>query len=299
MWAARGPTVDDQRLFRLILELEDELWARGMGPKERDFHLPRRAMQRLGHQSFTVVGVGAHPLLDRIRGIQGQLYRTKDVAIGGVHGGAFMFRGIAAQVYVPFILGKVKLDLFQFNDLSPQQVKWLRSDQADERNYFENFCDLFDFASCLSPMAGYGEVAEAARPLLRLASFQTQSAGATLCAAFDERGAIQSSLLAAELSMKAALTATGADEATLKDLGHDLEGLAEAVASAYDGFELALVLEQLLTLPKLVPNRYSAMQPDRSETGRIVMASQAVAGAVARVLTGGSFRVLCQEAAAP
>ena len=57
---------------------------------------------------------------------------------------------------------------------------------------------------------------QAALPLLQLAALQTQSAGATLCAAFDERGALQSSLIAAELSLKAALTAADAEESELK-----------------------------------------------------------------------------------
>ena len=101
------------------------------------------------------------------------------------------------------------------------------------------------------------------------------------------------------MSMKAALVGAGAEETTLKELGHDLKVLAEAVADAYDVFELLPVVGHLQTLPKFVPNRYSAMQPDRSETGRIVMASQAIAGAVARVLTGGSFKALCEEATVP
>lgn len=285
--------MDDERLLRLIMELEDELWAQGMGPKERSLHLPIRAMKRLGYHGFTLAGIGKPPILKRIREIQGQFYRARDVGIGSVHGGAFMFRGIATQVYIPFVFGKVKVDLLELNDLSPQQVAWLRSDENAERHYFDNFCNLFDFGSCLSSFHGYGEVSDASLPLLRLAAFQTQSAGATLCAAFDERGAIQSSLLAAELSMKAALAGAGADETTLKDLGHDLKRLAEAVAADYGAFELSAVVEDVQTLPKLVPNRYAEKQPDRCETGRIVMASQAIAGAVARALTGGSFKALC------
>lgn len=293
MVAGRESVVEDEQLLRLIMELEDELWIQGMGPRERHFQLPVAAMKKLGYRDFVVAGPEMPPLFKRIRRIQDQFYRTKDVAIGGVHGGAFMFRGIAAQVYVPLIYGKAKLSPLDFNDLSPRQVEWLVSDEETERSYFDNFCNLFDFASCLSPVAGYGEVSEESVPLLHLAAFQTQSAGATLCAAFDERGAIQSSLLAAELSMKAALAGAGADETTLKDLGHDLKRLAEAVAVEYGAFELPAVVKEVRILPKLVPNRYAETQPDRHETGRIVMASQAIAGAVARALTGGSFKALC------
>ena len=217
------------------------------------------------------------------------LYRPKDVAVGGLHGGAFMFYGIAAHVYVPIIYGRVAIEPFKYCDLSPQQIEWLSSSPAQKSAYLVNFCNLFDFSACLHPMGDYGDVPESALPLLQLAAFQTQSAGATLCATFDNRGAVQSALVAAELSMKAALAGTGTEESELKALGHDLARLAEAVGDAYEKFELKTVMELARDLPELVPNRYSPKQPERNETGSIVMSSQAIAGAVGRVLTGGSL----------
>ena len=147
-------------------------------------------------------------------------------------------------------------------------------------------------------MGDYGEVPKSALPLLHLASFQTQSAAATLCAAFDNRGAVQSALIAAELAMKVALAGTGVEDDELKVLGHDFVKLAEAVGDAYEKFELKAVMERASGFPELVPNRYSPKQPGRNETGSIVMSSQAIAGAVARVLTGGSLLSLIENAAA-
>ena len=292
------PVYKDEDLWELILTLEEGMCAEGITPKERHFKLPIKAMERLGFKSFVLSGSREDPLLKRIRALHATLYRPKDVAVGGLHGGAFMFNGIAAQVYVPIIYGAVMIDPFEFCDLSPSQIEWLRSSPAQDRAYLVNFCNLFDFSACLHPMGDYGEVSKAALPLLQLAAFQTQSAGAALCAAFDNRGAVQSALVAAELSMKAALAGAGSKESELKVLGHDFVKLAEAVGDAYEKFELRPVKELARGLPELVPNRYSPKQPERNETGSIVMSSQAIAGAVARVLTEGSLLSLIEASAA-
>ena len=288
----------DEELWRLVLELEDEMCAEGMEPKKRHFALPIRAMERLGFRSFAIAGSGAPPLLKRIEGLQGRLYRPRDVAAGGVHGGAFMFRGIATSVHVPIIYGRVRLVPYDCCDLSATQIDWLRSTPGQDRAYLENFCHLFDFAGCLQPMSGYGSVPESALPMLQLSALQTQGAGATLCAAFDERGAVQSALMAAELSMKGALVGAGADDSELRRLGHDFAKLARGVGEAYAHFEFEEAMEEVRNLPELVPNRYSAEQPGRNETGSIVMSSQAIAGAVARALTGGGLLAQFEEATA-
>ena len=282
--------LDDQQIWYLISAIEDELLAAGLDPKERHFHLPVKAMERLGYTSFALSGPDEPVLLRRIRAIQQTLYRSKDVAVGGLHGGAFMFRGIAVEVHVPLFFGSVKIRPFEHNDLSPRQREWLASDPEQVEAYVSTFCDIFDFSACLYSYSDYDRPPDGAMRLLGLAAFQLQGAAATLCAAFDERGAIQSSLVGAELALKAALAGNGADDAKLKRYGHDLQRLAKAVGTVYSEFDLTLVTTRIRRLPELVDNRYSTQQPSRMETGDIVMACQSIAGAVARTLTGGSLQ---------
>ena len=282
--------LDDQELWDLISILENELLADGLDPKQRHFHLPVRAMERLGCASFALSGPNEPALLHRIRTIHRTLYRTKDVAVGGLHGGAFMFRGIAVEVRVPLFFGSVRISPFEHNDLSPRQKEWLASAPEHVEAYVSTFCDIFDFSACLYSFSGYDDPPETARHFLGLAAFQLQGAGATLCAAFDERGAIQSSLVGAELALKAALAGNGASDADLKEYRHNLHRLVAAVSKVYSKFEMNSVNARMRLLPNLVDNRYSAQQPSRMETGDIVMASQFIAGAVARALTGGSLR---------
>ena len=247
-------------------------------------------MERFGYTSFTLSGRHQPDLLRRIRTIHQTLYRTKDVAVGGLHGGAFMFRGIAVQIHVPLFFGTVGINPFEHNDLSPRQNEWLRRDPEQFEAYISTFSDIFDFSACLYSFGGYNNPPKDSRHLFSLAAFQLQAAGATLCAAFDERGAIQSSLMGAELALKAALAGNGLCDTDLKKYGHDLPLLVETVGNVYSRFELASVKARIHLLPNLVDNRYSSTQPSRMETGEIVVAGEYVAGAVARAMTGGSFR---------
>ena len=233
--------LSDQEIRELISAIEDELLADGLEPKERHFHLPVKAMERLGYTSFALSGPHEPDLLRRIRAIHQTLYRTKDVAVGGLHGGAFMFRGIAVEVRVPMCFGSVRIHPFEHNDLSSPQKEWLVSDPEQVEAYVSTFCDIFDFSACLYSFSGYGKPPDGALRYLNLAAFQLQGAGATLCAAFDERGAIQSSLVGAELALKSALAGNGVSDADLKGYGHDLERLANAVSEIYDRFELTSV----------------------------------------------------------
>ena len=284
----RKPT--DQELFELILQLEDELLEQGMEPKHRAFRLPSKAMRQLGYKSFVVSGSGRSETLDRIRAIHKTLYRRKDIAAGGIHGGAFMFRGIAAAVSIPLIFGNTMINLFEFSDLSPAQINWLQTDAKQVESFTSTCCDLYDFAACLAPFEGYKTPSDRARSLFGLSSFQIQAAAASLCAAFDGRGAIQSAMIGAELALKAALASKGKREEELKSYGHDRHRLVEELGQLFGSFEFKSVRARMQVMPELVPNRYSSHQPSRMETGEIVMASQYLAGAAARAVTGGSVR---------
>ena len=108
--------LEDPELWDLIWNLEDELLAEGLDPRQRCFHLPVRAMERLGYASFVLFGPHEPALLRRIRTFHQTLYRTKDVAVGGLHGGVFMFRGVAVEVRVPLSFGSV------FRPFNPREL---------------------------------------------------------------------------------------------------------------------------------------------------------------------------------
>lgn len=191
------------------------------------------------------------------------------------------------------IFGLARINPFEHNDLLPMQIELLRSKPEHTQAYLLTFGDLFDFSACLFRLADYKMPTESAQNWFRRAAFQIQSAGATLCSSFDTRGAIQSSLLGVEFSLKAALAEKGKKDTDLKELRHNLPKLAEEVGKLYSTFERASVEERIRRLPELVSNRYSPDQPNRIETGKIVMDGQHIAGAIARAVTENSFWKQC------
>lgn len=262
----------------------------GADPKDRSFHLPLRVMKDLGYQAYPLGGLGAPPVLERIRALHKTLFRPEDVGVGGIHAGAFMFRGIVAHFYIPVMYGQCRIDPFELCDLTDNQKRLLGRRTSDVESYCDTFGDVFDFAGAAIGLGDYEPPPEGSRPLLGLASFHLQAAAAILRSAFDERGSVQSSILASELVLKAALRGKGASEAELKRLGHSVSSLIDAVKEAWPAFDADPVKERVTVISPYVANRYAEAQPSRREAGEIVMAAQYVAGAVARAMTGGSFR---------
>lgn len=280
----------DQQLFDMILSAEDKLDSEGKDINRRQLEVPAIVMNQIGFVSYVSMGPSEPEVLQRIRNIHKSLYRTKDLAIGGLHGGIFMFRGIVGSISIPIIFGKVQIEPLKMTDLSENQIRWLCSRKSDLDAFIETFADLFDFTASVHPMGNYQPVRKECRNLLTLASFQLQAASATLRSAYDTRGAIQSALIGTELALKAPLKGDGASDEKLRKIGHNLRNAAEAVATSYPSFELPKVIRKIDEMPNYVENRYSSEQPDRLTTGRIVMAAQFIAGEVARCTTGGSFK---------
>jgi len=281
--------ISDDQLFDEILKAEDELRSKDYKPKERSLRVPIKVMENLGYDDFVVVGVDSNPLMNRIRTVQKSLYRPNDFAVGGFHGGIYMFRGIAAKISVPLMFGSVSINPFEMNDLTDMQRRWICFSSEDQENYISVYSDVFDLAGAIGASADYPTPPEEAKKFLMLSSFQLQGAAATVVSAFDVRGAVQSALIGAELALKAALKAKNYDEKKLKSYGHNLKKLGIAVAVEYQNFNEHKVSEIASALPLYVENRYSNIQPSYSETGKIVMDAQYIAGETARALTNCSF----------
>ncbi len=276
--------IDD--LLVLIHDMEDELLEGGKDPKDRALAVPIEVRKKLGGE-FPAFGPATDPVLERIRNLHKPFYRDRDIASGGNHGGAFMFRGIATMILPPIIYGNGEINLFDWNDLNDCQMKWLQSDQSDLNAYKSTCCDICDFSILFSPVNDSSSPPQDSVKFLQLALFQLQGASTTLCHALDVRGSIQSALLGAELALKGALRGKGYTEDQLKQspYGHNLNNLVEKVGEELEGYDKDKALQQCHDLPQLVENRYTDDQPNRIEAGKIVMSCQFIAGEVARVLT--------------
>lgn len=280
----------DQELLRLVIAADDEALAEGHDPSDRAWRVPQAVMGQIGFDSYVMAGLGTPPELEKLRAIHASLYRRSDTGVGGVHMGAFMFRDVFAKIEVPMIFGSVGIDPTTLTDLSPNQVQWLMSRPTDFAAFVDQFIDLFDFGYGLMEIGADRPVPVEARDLLGLAHFQLQAAAAVVSGAFDLRGAVQSALIGCELALKGGLAAAGGDEKARRKLGHDLPGLARWLGALEPGFEARRAVPALEALPAFVENRYATAQPDRRETGRILMTGQYIAGEVMRSLSPRNLR---------
>lgn len=281
--------IADSKLFELVVAADEEALAEGLSPKQRGMATVFKVMTKLGHV-FVMTGNGMSPVGERVLAMHRSLYRGLDLAVGGIHGGIFMFRDVFARIYIPFGYGRMSVNPFELTDFSEAQLRWLASRPQDLAAFHDQFIDIFDFAGTLGRLGNYKMPAKEAQELFQLASFQLQAAAAALSVAFDFRGAIQSSLIGAELSLKAGLAALGVEEKERRKHSHDLASAATAFSKGSQTFDLDRVLKTTQRLPQYVENRYSPEQPDRMAVGRIVMGAQYIAGEVARQLGEYSIR---------
>jgi hypothetical protein len=288
--------ISDKELLKVVLAADDQLLHEGFEPKQRGLHVIPRVMEQLGYTGFAFGGEHAPPILKRVRALHTSLYRPLDLAIGGLHGGIFMFRDVFARIEIPIIFGSVGLDPLKMTDLAEMQIKWLVSRPPDLAAFFDQFTDILDFAGGIAGFDSFQRPAQASLDILQLAAFQLQSAAATLSQSFDPRGAVQSAIIGAELALKGGLAAIGVDERERKKFGHNLESIAKALSAAYPLFDAKRVIATIKRFPQYVQNRYSAVQPKRVETGRIAMGAQYIAGEVMRQVTAHSARTDFQPA---
>lgn len=284
-----GEEIADSNLFELVMTADEEALAEGLSPKQRGMATVFKVLRKLGH-AFVMTGSGMSPMGERVLAMHRSLYRGSDLAVGGIHGGIFMFRDVFARIYIPFGYGQMAVNPFQLTDLSEAQLRWLASRPQDLAAFHDQFIDIFDFAGTLGRLGNYKMPPKEAHEIFQLASFQLQAAAAALSVAFDFRGAIQSCLIGAELALKAGLAAQGADEKERRKHGHDLASAANAFSKGRQAFDLDRVVNTIKRLPQYVENRYSSEQPNRMAVGRIVMGAQYIAGEVARQIGEFSIR---------
>jgi hypothetical protein len=282
--------ISNDELLKLVVATDDEALSTSTSPKQRMLPVAMAVMKKLGYSGSILAGTATPPIVERIFTAYRLLYRPSDLAIGGMHGGIFMFRDVFARVGIPFGYGKMSINPFELTDLSEMQLRWLCSQPSSQQIFMDQFIDIFDFAGGVGGLGDYKTPPKEALEVFWLAAFQLQAAAAALSVAFDSRGAVQSALVGAELVLKGGLAAIGASESERRKHGHDLVSVAKAYSAAYTDFDLDRVLATMKRLPAFVENRYSPVQPTRVETGHIVMGAQYIAGEVMRQITGFSFR---------
>jgi hypothetical protein len=292
VWA--GLTKREHELLPTVLAVDEEGLEAGRGPAQRAFDTAMKATERLyPGRVIIMTGQGAGTETDEIHDLIGKLYRPRDIGVGGLHVGVFMFRDIFARIEVPLSFGHNGFSPLRATDLNDTQKAWIQSRPQDFEGLCDQFIDLFDFGYGLEELGHTRLISDDSQLMMQLASFQLQAAASTLLTAFDRRGAVQAALLATEMALKGGLIANGLTIDELRDskkFGHHHHKLAAALAALEPGLDRQRVETTIAKFPAFVPNRYSSDQPTRIEAGHIVMGAQYIAAEVMRQLTDRDLR---------
>lgn len=281
--------MSDAAVLRLVIECDEESFRAGTSIRQRQWDVPERAMKRLGYLGYMLFGPGTPPVLERIRAAFSAMYRPEDLA-GGGHIGVFMLRDVFARISVPHGYGEVSITPLDWVELTPIQKHILSADQEALGVFYDQFADVFDLEY------GSGELRpeiadnELVRRFAHLARLHLHAAAAVMTGGYDYRGAVQSALLATELSLKAGVASCGIAEDEIIAFGHKVVKLADHLKGEWPSFDAPRVSAVIARQPRYVLNRYSADQPSRVYAGHIVMGAQYVAAEVMRRLSTRDFR---------
>lgn len=282
--------IPDENLLYIVGITDKKLFDAGMDIKRRYWEVPQAVMKQLGYIGYAIAGYGKPKILERIEKSFASIYRNQDIAMGG-HIGVFMYRDIFARIGVPHINGEVSLNPFDFVDLTPVQLRIIQNEPEEMETYLDQFADVADVQYGTQEIKTPFSKMELVVRFIGLARLHLHSASAVLTGGYDFRGAVQSSLLATELALKAGAAAHGLTEKKIKDeFGHKNFDVAEFVGARWLSFDLNRVKRVIAKQPQYVPNRYAATQPERREVGHLVMGAQYIVSEVVRQLSDRDFR---------
>lgn len=283
--------IPDENLLYLVGTTDKELFDSGEDIKQRYWKVPQAVMKKLGYISgYVIAGHGKPRVFQRIEDAFASIYRKQDIAMGG-HIGVFMYRDIFARVSVPHVYGQVSLNPFEFVELTPVQLRIIQTEPKEMETYLDQFSDIADVQYGTQELENAFVKNELVVRYIGLSRLHLHSASAVLTGGYDYRGAVQSSLLATELALKSGAAALGLNDNEIKkQFNHDNAKIADFVGAGWSAFDGARVKRVITTQPPYVPNRYSAIQPNRREVGHLVMGAQYIVSEVVRQMSDRDFR---------
>ncbi|TGS82741.1 hypothetical protein EN817_25200 [Mesorhizobium sp. M3A.F.Ca.ET.174.01.1.1] len=282
--------IPDEDLLYIVGQADKELCQAGIDIKHRILEVPRLVMKRFGYPGYVIAGRGKPKILERIDRAFASIYRKQDLAVGG-HIGVFMYRDIFARIAVPHVFGTVSINPFECIDLTPVQLRIIQSEPEEMEVLIDQFSDVADIQYGTQEIKSTFAKIELVSRFIGLARLHLHAASAVLTGGYDYRGAVQSSLLANELALKAGAAANGLSESQIKrKFNHDASSAAQFIAAHWSSFDLGRVLRVIAMQPQYVLNRYAATQPQRRDVGHLVMGVQYIVSEVVRHLSDRDFR---------
>lgn len=278
----------DDYLLNILDEEDRRLFIEGKQPSARQFQAIVSTCRRIGH-TFTI-GMVEDQLTKRIQELSRRFFRPKDSGAPSLFTGLMVHLGLSFQINVPIIFGNPQINPFEHTDATNSQLRRLNRNAAELAACLTQICDVWDIGTQLSGMAEKLVLDGRAGEYFNLSAFHLMAAVVTVSQSFASRGAIQSSLISAELAIKCAHMRSGKTEDWLKsNVGHSLRNQLSELSGAF-GIDFEAVDSALTRLPPMVAERYGNHNVPIVEVKDCVLAAQGVLAAVARSIAGYGFR---------
>lgn len=129
--------LSDDEIFQLVNHADAELFRAGMEVKQRQWEVPRAVMKKFGYVGYVMFAPESPPILDKIQRAFNAIYRQQDLAIGG-HIGVYMYRNVFVKINVPHIFGNVKIDPFQFVEMTDLQKRIVFNVVEERESFWTN-----------------------------------------------------------------------------------------------------------------------------------------------------------------
>ncbi|MNK96004.1 hypothetical protein D3C87_1162670 [compost metagenome] len=275
----------------------EEQWLRALDDKltEQDVPLHARPLlaaiewMRANAVTGNILSAKVHePLMQTYR----RLHPKGDFSIPPLFEAGIAIRDRFYPVHIRIVYGRVQITPIDsiVIDRSELEQAFARY-TTDAWKAFYGVCDLWDFAYGVDDLVRLGS---AGGDLLMQARSQIAATARILAGRTDLEASIQSSCLAAELSMKGVLRHLGSSERELKRFGHNLRDLAEGLCSSKPGPSDDRLRQTLSGFPDYVASRYQPQGLSRLRLMELAMRAQFVVADVTRRASDRNFGALAE-----
>jgi HEPN domain-containing protein len=266
-----------------VARMDGELMAQGVPLHARPFHVALAYMKAADVLGDLLSEALHRPIMEIYR----RLYPSGDFAIPAVLVGGVAFRDQFYPVRINLGYGSFKVDPLKCIEIDPGELQTVwkyHPDQVWRAMYA--IADLWDLGYGIEDLRfETGDVAD----LCHQTRAAVTATARTFAAGGDVDAVIQSSHLAAELGMKAALAKLGVQEPQRRALSHHLDKAVDLLIATHPTAADDRLRRAVSGFPNYVKARYSPPGLTHVQLTELAMKSQYVAANAIRRVTGRNF----------
>lgn len=263
----------------------------GLLPRERSAHVIPKVCKDFGVHYLISPWQKPHPLISRLENLYSKILRQADRGAGAVFTGIACHLDSFFPVIFPIAYGTCRLNVRDCIEISDEQWSRLKCFPDEHDEFMFQVCDVFDIGASLGCYDDFSMPDGYAGDLFCLSCQYMEAAVAAATGNFRLKGAAQSAIMAAELSIKsAAVVVSDLNETQLqKEIGHKISN-AKKFICADPRYDWPALAAQIKNIPELVRNRYDPQSFSRTEARKVIISAQRIIALNAASYSGATSR---------